>query len=115
MVIERRDLHYPDLQSCHVVLSGTPLGGGSRTSTGSGGGGGPVSLPREALDALTPIPPPHDFGLGKLNRGTKSCPLHCLHLSLMGGSVAIPLSWLISGLRNGIKQNETAKMLMSEA
>mmetsp|Transcript_36159 Transcript_36159/g.78659 ORF Transcript_36159/g.78659 Transcript_36159/m.78659 type:complete len:147 (+) Transcript_36159:52-492(+) len=59
MVVERTAMHYPNLQSCRVVLSGTPSSsaGGGR----SGGAGSPVPMPREALDALAPLPPPYSF------------------------------------------------------
>jgi len=64
MVVDRTSLHYPNVQRCGVVLSGTP-------SSSSGGGGdsaagtGPVSLPREVLDAVVPLPPPYSFDTGE--------------------------------------------------
>ena len=68
MVVERTSLHYPNLQSCGVILSGTPSatgGGGSGSgSDGSSSSSGPVSMPREALDALVPLPPPYSFEVG---------------------------------------------------
>ena len=73
MVVDRISLHYPNLQSCGVILSGTPSAGGSGGGgSDSGGDGasssaasGPVSLPREALDALVPLPPPYSFEVGE--------------------------------------------------
>ena len=69
MVVERTNLHYPNLQSCGVILSGTPSVGSGSGGSGSGGDGsssasGPVSMPREALDALVPLPPPYSFEVG---------------------------------------------------
>ena len=70
MVVDRISLHYPNLQSCGVVLSGTPSAGGSGSGGAGIGGdgsssGGPVSMPREALDALVPLPPPYSFEVGE--------------------------------------------------
>ena len=73
MVVDRISLHYPNLQSCGVILSGTPSagasGGGSSDSGGDGASSsatsGPVSMPREALDALVPLPPPYSFEVGE--------------------------------------------------
>ena len=71
MVVERTSLHYPNLQSCGVILSGTPSAAGAAGGGGSSSGGdglssasGPVAMPREALDALVPLPPPYSFEVG---------------------------------------------------
>ena len=69
MVVDRTSLHYPNVQRCGVVLSGTPSsssgGGGDSGSSGSG----PVSLPREVLDAVVPLPPPYSFDTGEERMG----------------------------------------------
>lgn len=73
MVVDSTGLHYPNLQSCGVVLSGTPsASSGSSSATACGGSGssggastGPVSMPREVLDSLVPLPPPYPFEVGE--------------------------------------------------
>ena len=65
MVVDRSSLHYPNVQRCDVVLSGTPSspsgGGGDSGASGST----PVSMPREVLDAVVPLPPPYSFATGE--------------------------------------------------
>jgi len=65
MVVDRTSLHYPNVQRCDVVLSGksssSSRGGGDSGASGSG----PVSMPREVLDAVVPLPPPYSFDTGE--------------------------------------------------
>mmetsp|Transcript_14194 Transcript_14194/g.23671 ORF Transcript_14194/g.23671 Transcript_14194/m.23671 type:complete len:166 (-) Transcript_14194:100-597(-) len=66
MVVDRTNLHYPNLQRCGVVLSGTPSAsspsaGGGNSGPRGGTSSGPVSMPREVLDSLVPLPPPYSF------------------------------------------------------